>query len=97
MGVFCGRDHGAALWVFVSAVRVREAGQGSLRLGDIGTGGVVQGCEGDLTFAVSDEELEAAASPVTNAAMTFPSAPTVGVLFVCCGNEYHAGATRLKS
>jgi hypothetical protein len=37
---------------------------------------------------VSDEELEAAASTTTGAAMTFPSAPTVSVVVLCFGNEY---------
>jgi hypothetical protein len=42
----------------------------------------------DLTAEVSDEELEAAASAITHAAMTFRSAPTVSVAVLCCGNEY---------
>jgi hypothetical protein len=42
----------------------------------------------DLTAVVSDEELEAAAIKATHAAMTFPSAPTVSVLIMCCGTEY---------
>ena len=43
---------------------------------------------GDLTAGVSDEELEAAARATTHAAMTFPSAPTLSVVVLCCGNEY---------
>jgi len=39
-----------------------------------------------LTFKVSDEALEAAASAPTGAAMSFPNAPTVNVLVVCCSN-----------
>ena len=42
----------------------------------------------DLMAEDSDEELEAAASTTTHAAMTFPSAPTVSVVVLCCGNEY---------
>ena len=42
----------------------------------------VLGCE------VSDEELEAAGSPTLNGAtaMSFPNAPTVSILIMCCGN-----------
>ncbi len=47
--------------------------------------------EDNLTFGVSDEELEAAASMTTHAGMTFPSAPTVSILFACCGNDYGGG------
>jgi hypothetical protein len=43
---------------------------------------------GDLTAEISDEELEAAAITTTHAVMSFPSAPTVSVVFMCCGNEY---------
>ena len=42
----------------------------------------------DQMAEVSDEELEAAASTTTRAAMTFPSAPPVSVVVLCCGNEY---------
>jgi hypothetical protein len=42
----------------------------------------------DLMAEVSDEELEAAARTTTHAAMTFPSASTVSVVVLCCGNEY---------
>ncbi len=48
----------------------------------------VESNEDRLTVGVSDEELEAAASTTTHATMTFPSAPTVSVVFMCCGNEY---------
>jgi len=40
-----------------------------------------------LAFDVSDAALEAAASALPGAAMSFPTAPTVSVLFACCGNE----------
>ena len=43
---------------------------------------------GVLTPGVSDEELEAAASAKMHSAMTFPSAPTVSVVVLCCGNQY---------
>jgi hypothetical protein len=48
----------------------------------------VQSNAGDLTAEISDEELEAAAITTTHAVMSFPSAPTVSVVFMCCGNEY---------
>ncbi len=53
----------------------------------------VQSDEDDLSLGVSDEELEAAASMASYPAMTFPAAPTVSVLFVCCGNDYMRGTT----
>jgi hypothetical protein len=37
---------------------------------------------------VSDAALEAAAGKATNPAASFPSAPTVSVLVMCCGNDY---------
>lgn len=40
-----------------------------------------------LTPAVADDALEAAARPVAGAAMSFPNAPTVSILFACCGNN----------
>jgi len=40
-----------------------------------------------LRFDVSDAELEAAADATRGAAMSFPGAPTVSVLVVCCSNE----------
>jgi hypothetical protein len=48
-----------------------------------------RGGEDILTVDVSDEALEAAAS-TTNAlaaALSFPSAPTVSILIMCCGNN----------
>ena len=40
-----------------------------------------------LTFEISDAALEAAADALPGAAMSFPNAPTVSILFACCGNE----------
>ena len=40
-----------------------------------------------LTFGVADDALEAAARPAAGAAMSFPNAPTVSILFACCGNN----------
>jgi hypothetical protein len=40
-----------------------------------------------LTFEVSDAALEAAADTLPGAAMSFPNAPTVSILFACCGND----------
>jgi hypothetical protein len=37
-----------------------------------------------LSFDVSDEALEAAARTIPGAAMSFPNAPTVNILVVCC-------------
>jgi hypothetical protein len=48
----------------------------------------VQSNADNLTAEISDEELEAAAITTTHAVMSFPSAPTVSVVFMCCGNEY---------
>jgi hypothetical protein len=47
-----------------------------------------QSDEDILTFEPSDETLEAAAAttPVAAAAMSFPNAPTVSILVICCGN-----------
>jgi len=41
-----------------------------------------------LAIEVSDEALEAAASQTRDgaAAMSFPNAPTVSILIMCCGN-----------
>jgi hypothetical protein len=41
-----------------------------------------------LALEISDEALEAAASQTRNgaAAMSFPNAPTVSILIMCCGN-----------
>jgi hypothetical protein len=57
----------------------------------------VQSDRGNLLAEVSDEELEAAAGSTTYAAMTFPSAPTVSVVVLCCGNEYPSENTPHKS
>jgi hypothetical protein len=45
--------------------------------------------EGDiLVFEISDAALEAAASTtIAGAAISFPNAPTVSVLVVCCGPD----------
>jgi len=43
-----------------------------------------------LDCVVSDEALEAAASIAAGAAMSFPGAPTVNVLVMCCGNNVDA-------
>ena len=40
-----------------------------------------------FAFEVSDEALEASASTMRNPAFSFPNAPTVSVLFACCGND----------
>ena len=40
-----------------------------------------------FTVDLPDEALEAAAGTMPNAAMSFPAAPTVSVLVVCCGND----------
>ena len=40
-----------------------------------------------LNFEVSDAALEAAASVTPGAAMSFPNAPTVSILVVCCSND----------
>jgi hypothetical protein len=37
-----------------------------------------------LAFEVSDAALEAAARAVPGAAMSFPNAPTVNILIICC-------------
>jgi len=44
--------------------------------------------EAVLACEVPDEALEAAASPTSDgaAAMSFPNAPTVSILIICCGN-----------
>lgn len=41
-----------------------------------------------LACDVSDEALEAAAAETSDgsAAMSFPNAPTVSILIICCGN-----------
>jgi hypothetical protein len=40
-----------------------------------------------LTFDVSDDALEAAASTLKNPAFSMPNAPTVSIIFACCGND----------
>ena len=46
------------------------------------------GDEDILAFDVADATLEAAAGTTTRgAAMSLPNAPTVSVLFTCCGND----------
>jgi hypothetical protein len=40
-----------------------------------------------LTFAIADAALEAAARTLPGAAMSFPNAPTVSILVMCCGND----------
>lgn len=40
-----------------------------------------------LTCEISDAALEAAASAMPGAAMSFPNAPTISVLVVCCSND----------
>lgn len=56
-----------------------------------------QSDRGNLMAEVSDEELEAAARSTTYGAMTFPSAPTVSVVVLCCGNDYPSENTPHKS
>jgi hypothetical protein len=46
-----------------------------------------QNDEDFFTLTVSDDALEAAANPVAGAAMSFPNAPTVSIVFACCGNN----------
>ncbi len=40
-----------------------------------------------LSFEISDAALEAAASALPGAAFSFPNAPTVSLLVVCCSND----------
>ncbi|MFZ3360565.1 MAG: hypothetical protein WCA56_24355 [Xanthobacteraceae bacterium] len=42
---------------------------------------------GMLAYEVSDEALEAAASAIPGAALSFPNSPTVSIVFACCSNE----------
>jgi hypothetical protein len=51
------------------------------------TNNFTQSDEDTLTFDVSDAALEAAASAIRGAAMSFPNTPTVSVLIVCCPND----------
>jgi hypothetical protein len=55
------------------------------------TGNLEQTDEDIFVFVVSDAALEAAASAPRGAAMSFPNAPTVNVLIMCCGNDEPAG------
>jgi hypothetical protein len=53
------------------------------------TEGFEQSDEAILLLEVSDEALEAAANSTptaAGAAMSFPNAPTVSILVICCGN-----------
>ena len=45
-----------------------------------------------LAFEVSDEALEAAARMGAGPAFSFPNAPTVSVLVVCCSNDVTASS-----
>jgi hypothetical protein len=51
------------------------------------TNGLEPGGEDCLVFEVSDAALEAAASNPMGAAISFPNAPTVSILVVCCSND----------
>jgi len=51
------------------------------------TNDFVQSDEDILSFDVSDEALEAAASAIPGAAMSFPNAPTVSIVIVCCSTD----------
>jgi hypothetical protein len=62
----------ASLWIYVMTENLNDLEQSD---DDI------------LSFEVSDAELEAAASATRGAAMSFPGAPTVSILVVCCSNE----------
>lgn len=55
-----------------------------------------QSDEDILTFEVSDEALEAAASTRAGAAMS-PAAPTVSILVVCCCNDGNTAPERDKA
>jgi hypothetical protein len=46
-----------------------------------------QSDEGILTFEISDEAIEAAASTITGTAFSVLGAPTVNVLVACCSND----------
>jgi len=45
------------------------------------------GEEDILHCDISDAALEAGASAMPGAAMSFPNAPTVSILVVCCSND----------
>ena len=53
--------------------------------------GIGQISDDVLSFEVPDEALERAASARPGGAMSFPSAPTVSVLFVCCSQDDGGG------
>ena len=53
--------------------------------------GLEPGGEDCLVFEVSDAALEAAASNPMGAAISFPNAPTVSILVVCCSNDAARG------
>ncbi len=40
-----------------------------------------------FAFDLPDEALEAAAAMSSRAAVSFPAAPTVSILVLCCGND----------
>ena len=46
-----------------------------------------QSDEDILSFDVSDDALEAAASTMRGPAFSFPNAPTVSILVMCCSND----------
>jgi hypothetical protein len=48
--------------------------------------------EAVLYFEVSDDALEAAAETLKNPAFSMPNAPTVSILFSCCGTDVSSGA-----
>ena len=79
-----GNGGGLRPWVWL---RLRAAAGGNwTRMGILQLEG--QAIEDDgLSLEVSDVELEAAAGETTHPAMTFPAAPTVSVLVLCCGND----------
>jgi hypothetical protein len=47
-----------------------------------------------LNFDVSDTALEIAAAAPPGAAYSFPNAPTVSILVVCCSNDSNAAGRR---
>jgi hypothetical protein len=47
--------------------------------------------ESILYFEVSDDALEAAADTLKNPAFSMPNAPTVSILFSCCGTDVSSG------
>ena len=64
----------------------RQALQGDNDMND-SVNAIEQSEEGVLLLEVSDEALEAAASQTgAVAVMSFPNAPTVSILVMCCSN-----------